>query len=83
MGHVSHSAARALVRKKLVSGIELDESSKPSVCESCEWVKGVRKEIQRTRNGDRAATVGDEVHSDLWGPAPVETIPSSHQGPSL
>ncbi|KAF8229592.1 hypothetical protein L208DRAFT_1067534, partial [Tricholoma matsutake] len=74
MGHVSHSAARVLVRKKLMSGIELDELSKPSVCESCEWAKGVRKEIQRTHDGDRATAVRDEVHSDLWGPAPVETI---------
>lgn len=74
MGHVSHSAARALVQKKLVSGIELDESSKATVCESCEWAKGVRKEIQKTRDGDRAVAIGDEVHSDLWGPAPVETI---------
>jgi GAG-pre-integrase domain len=74
MGHVSHSAARALVQKKLVSGIELDESSKPLVCESCKWVKGVWKEIQRTCNGDHTAAVGDEVQSDLWGPAPVETI---------
>jgi hypothetical protein len=74
MGHISHSAARVLMQKKLVSGIELDESSKPTVCESCEWAKGVWKEIQKTRNGDRAAAVGDEVHLDLWGPAPVETI---------
>jgi len=74
MGHVSHSAARVLVWKKLMSGIELDESSKPSVCESCKWVKGVQKEIQRTCNGDRTAAVGDEVHLDLWRSAPVETI---------
>ena len=74
MGHVSHDAAKILVEKGLVKGIRLDETSKATVCESCEWAKGVRKEIQRTRVGDRAERVGDEVHSDLWGPAPVETI---------
>ena len=67
MGHVSNSAARVLVWKKLMLGIELDESSKPSVCESCKWAKGVRKEIQRTHDGDCATAVRDEVHSDLWG----------------
>lgn len=74
MGHISHSAARVLMQKKLMLGIELDELSKPTVCESCEWEKCVWKEIQKTCNGNHAAAVGDKVHLDLWGPPPVETI---------
>ncbi|KAF8237928.1 hypothetical protein L208DRAFT_1050518, partial [Tricholoma matsutake] len=74
LDHLSHSAMRALVQKKLVSGIELDELSEATVCESCEWAKGVRKEIQKTYDGDHAAVISDKVHSDLWGPAPIETI---------
>ncbi|PPQ72971.1 hypothetical protein CVT26_014516, partial [Gymnopilus dilepis] len=38
------------------------------------WGKAHRKPIQKVREGGRAAGVGDEVHSDLWGRAPVETI---------
>jgi hypothetical protein len=74
LGHVSHDRAKFLVNKGLVEGVTLDRESKASVCESCEWAKGTRKAIVKVREGERAAAVGDEVHSDLWGPAPVETI---------
>jgi len=33
-----------------------------------------RKAIQREREDDRAKSIGDEIHLDVWGPAPVETI---------
>ncbi|KAJ3496166.1 hypothetical protein NLJ89_g10524 [Agrocybe chaxingu] len=54
--------------------IEIDEESQPTFCASCEWGKGHRKAIQKVREEERAAAVGNEVHSDLWGPAPVESI---------
>ena len=76
MGHVSHERARMLVKKGLVEGITLEDDSEVVVCESCEWAKGQRKEILRIREGKRHTTVGDEIHSDLWGPAPVESITS-------
>ena len=34
----------------------------------------MRKAITKVHEEERSATVGDEIHSDLWGPAPVETI---------
>jgi hypothetical protein len=74
IGHVSHSAVRASVWKKLVLGIELDKLSEATVCESCKWEKGVWKEIQKTCDGNCAMAIGNEVHLDLWGPAPIETI---------
>src|SRR6202522_3225275 len=74
LGHVSHERARMLVSKGLVEGVELDLASKPSVCESCEWAKGERKAITRVHEGQRTTEIGGEIHSDLWGPAPVETI---------
>ena len=54
--------------------VELDLESKPSFCASCEWEKGHRKPIQKVREDERAAAVGDEIHLDLWRLAPVETI---------
>ncbi|KAI0341108.1 hypothetical protein BDW22DRAFT_1300633, partial [Trametopsis cervina] len=74
LGHIAPEAAREAVRKGLVTGITIDESSPITVCESCEHAKMTRKAIRREREGERAAAIGDEVHSDLWGPAPVETI---------
>ena len=74
LGHVGHEAARQLIKKGLVKGIELDEESEPSFFPSCKWGKSHRKAIQKERKDNRAMAIGDEVHSDVWGPAPVETI---------
>jgi hypothetical protein len=74
LGHVSHERARLLVRKGLVEGVTLEADSEVVVCESCEWVKGERKAVYKVRENERRTTIGDEIHSDLWGPAPVESI---------
>ena len=74
LGHVSHERARMLVSKNLVEGVELDLVSKPSICKSCKWAKGERKAITWVHEGQRTTEVGREIHSDLWGPAPIETI---------
>ena len=74
LGHVSYDQVKLLLAKGLVEGITLDKESEASVCESCEWAKGTRKAIVKAQDGDRCEAVGDEVHSDLWGPAPVETL---------
>ena len=78
LGHVSHERARFLVKEGLVKGIELDAGSEAVVCESCEWGKGERRSITKVREGGRRTAIGDEIHSDLWGPVPVESI--SHKG---
>jgi len=74
LGHIGHEYARQLVRKGMVTGVELDEDSKPSFCESCEWGKKHRKPIQGVREEPKSSAVGDEIHSDLWGKAPTRTI---------
>ena len=74
LGHVSHERAKLLVKKGLVEGVELDMDSKPTVCESCEWAKGERKAITKVREEKRTGGIGEEIHSDLWGPAPVESV---------
>ena len=74
LGHVAHYAARMLVEKGLITGVELEPNSMASSCKSCEWGKGQRKPIQKVRVEERATAVGEEVHSDIWGPATVETI---------
>ena len=74
LGHVSHERARLLIKKGLVKGVELEANSEAVVCESCKWVKGLRKEIVKVREGERSTGIGEQVHSDLWGPAPVKSI---------
>ena len=74
LGHVSPERVRLLVERGLVEGVSIEADSGPTTCESCEWAKDTRKRVAKVRDGERCAAVGDEIHSDLWGPAPVETI---------
>src|ERR1700760_1797591 len=75
MGHISPSSARSLVQDGMVTGVKLDGSSLNATmfCESCVHAKATRKPIPKVREGERAKLFGDEIHSDVWGPAPVET----------
>ena len=73
LGHVSFDRTKMLVKKGLVEGIDLNPDEEPTVCESCESAKGARKPITKIREGGRCPAIGDEIHSDLWGPAPVES----------
>ena len=74
LGHRSHDRAKFLVTEGLVEGVNLEAESVPTTCESCAWAKTTRKKVTKEREGERCAAVGDEIHSDLWGPSPVESI---------
>jgi hypothetical protein len=75
LGHISPDTARRLVSNKLVSGLRLEEThaGDPFFCESCVYAKATRKAVPKQREGERATEFGAEVHSDLWGPAPIES----------
>ena len=75
MGHISAASARRLVSQGLVTGVSLDltDPVSPFFCESCVYAKSSRKPVSKVREGERATEFGGEVHSDLWGPAPVES----------
>ena len=75
MGHIAPEAARALVKKGLVEGFKLDESSKmPGICNSCEYGKAHRKPVRKEHKAPKVEKIGDEVHCNVWGPSPVQTI---------
>jgi hypothetical protein len=75
MGHIAPETAKRLVLKGLVTGIELDPTSRvPTFCESCVHAKSTRTPVPKSREGERASKFGEEVHSDLWGPSPVESL---------
>ena len=67
LGHISHDRAKLLISKGLIVGINLEADSKATVCESCEFAKGMRKAITKVRDGERCAELCNEIHSDLWG----------------
>ncbi|CAA7269926.1 unnamed protein product [Cyclocybe aegerita] len=76
MGHISPEVARRLVSNKFVTGVRLttmSTSGDPFFCKLCVYAKATRKSVPKERAGERASEFGGEVHSDLWGPAPVST----------
>src|SRR6201999_283973 len=75
MGHISMQAAERLVKDGLVEGITLEKGGgSRKDCESCAYAKLTRKPIRKERQEPPAEKFGDEIHSDLWGPSPTETI---------
>ena len=70
MGHISHNAACHTVTSGLVTRVNLDFKSIPSFCETC-----VKAKIPRLKESCTCTTVyGERACSDVWGPAPVESI---------
>ena len=74
MGHILMGVAHRLVKNGFVTGVslELTPSGNPFFCESCVYAKVTWKPIPKAHKGEQATKFGDEVHSDLWGPAPVK-----------
>ena len=74
-GHIAPSVARRLVENGLVSGLKFDDTKDGGTfCESCIYAKAMRKPIAKIREGEWSKEVGALAWSDVWGPAPVETL---------
>ena len=74
LGHISPVQIKAMVASKSCDGLELDDSADMTSCTSCEYAKMTRKPIQKTHTTPRAKMFGEEVHSDVWGPSPIQAI---------
>ena len=75
MGDISPIVAHCLAENGLMSGLNFDLlKDEPTFCKACIYVKATRKPIAKERVGKHAMEFGAEVHTDVWGPAPVETI---------
>ena len=74
MGHIAADSICALVRSSAIQGISLLDNGQPIYCESCEYAKMTRKAIKKEREGAQANAFGEEIHTDLWGPSPTQTL---------
>jgi hypothetical protein len=73
LGHISAASARRLVETGAVTGIELDPNSSETNCETCLFARATRQPIKRACISSTAQHFGNEVHTDVWGPASVLT----------
>jgi len=74
MHHISPGIAKKLVSEGFVTGVHLISTAEAEFfCESCVYAKAMRKAVPKAHEGERSKKFGEEVHSNLWGPAPVQT----------
>lgn len=73
MGHIAPEAAEQMMSSGAVEGLEIDPGTSIQQCHSCEYAKATQNPIQKACETPRAAKFGDKIHSDIWGPSPVQT----------
>ena len=75
MGHALIQVIRDLVAHGMVTGLRLEytPTGKLFFCESCVYGKATRKSVPKICEGVHATVFGGEIHSDLWGKAPVKS----------
>ncbi|KAJ7189507.1 hypothetical protein GGX14DRAFT_305891, partial [Mycena pura] len=77
MGHLAISGLERLKRESLVEGLDVDDNSPPfSQCEACVKAKMTTKPYPKEAK-DRCENPGELTHSDIWGPARVESLNKS------
>ena len=63
-----------MLKDGTISGLTLNEAHPTmGACNSCEYAKTTRKPIGKERDPPHHENLGDEVHTDLWGPSPIQT----------
>ena len=76
LGHLNYYTIKAMVKKGLIKGVTLSKkelSITPPMCAACAKGKATRASFPASKSGHADKILG-LVHSDLWGPAPVQTI---------
>ncbi|PPQ84652.1 hypothetical protein CVT24_006859 [Panaeolus cyanescens] len=74
MGHRGYADLRKMIKYGMFSGIEVIDVDGPDPdCRVCVEAKARRKPFHLSKSG-KPAKYGDEVSSDVWGPAPVASI---------
>ena len=73
MGHIAPSSARKLVEDSLVTGLALDLNLWEEHCEVCIFMRATHQSVPKLQVSEQAHQFGDEIHTDVWGPAPVAT----------
>lgn len=75
-GHLNHQSLTALKNKNMVTGLNLDKTSKPSFCSACAEGKSSRTKFPTSEN-KRHDTVLGIVHSDVCGKITTKSLGGS------
>jgi hypothetical protein len=73
LGHIAVESTRKLVTSGAIVGVELDTNSPEMDCNACIYARTTRLPIPKVRISPPAQAFGDEIHTDVWGPATIST----------
>ena len=71
---------KKLVEGGLISGIAMMYGTEENTfCASCTYMKATQKSMPKVCNdANRTTAFGEEIHSDLWGPTPIQMLSHCH-----
>ena len=73
MGHIAVASTCKLVESRAITGVELDPNSQEHDCDACIFARATCLPIPKVRISTPAQRFGDEIHTDVWGPASIST----------
>ena len=74
LGHISADAICTLTWANVVTGLHLIDPNATFTCDSCDHAKTTHKIIHKVSEASPAQSFSNEIHTDIWGPAPISTI---------
>ncbi|KAF7326533.1 Transcription factor [Mycena venus] len=77
MGHADIRALSSMVKRGLVTGIKLT-GDEAGFCKGCAMGQLKHEPFPAHRSSPQAKNYGGRVHSDIWGPAPTESLGRCH-----
>jgi len=73
MGHIAIVSACKLVESRAITGVKLDPNSQEHDCNTCIFACATRLPVPKVRISTPAQRFGDEIHTNVWGPASIST----------
>lgn len=77
LGHIPLAAIKHAILKGYITGIDLDNDSKPKFCKACAKAKSATQPFPK-ESETHAIKFGDCIYWDLWGPAAVKSLNSHY-----
>jgi hypothetical protein len=74
LGHISVASTCKLVENRAVKGIKLNPDAPETDCKACIFACATHIPIPKPRISILALNFGDEIHTDVWGPAHIITV---------
>jgi len=73
LSHIAVESARKFIQSGAIIRVELDSDSQETDCDACIFAHATHLPIPKVRISPPAQNFGDEIHTNVWGPATIAT----------